>query len=146
MSCDFVIHIVDNDAAILDALRLLLATEGYAVHTHQSARRFLDTIQQDDCGCVVAEMHMPEMGGMGLLAALNERGSYMPVIIITANGDVPLAVATKKQGVFDNLKKPLDGGNLLASIHAAFDAHINSASARRVSRKSPWLCRMKAQK
>ena len=146
MSCDFVIHIVDNDAAILDALRLLLATEGYAVRTHQSARKFLDTIQQDDCGCVVAEMHMPEMGGMGLLAALNERGSYMPVIIITANGDVPLAVATKKQGVFDNLKKPLDGGNLLASIHAAFDAHINSASARRVSRKSPWLCRMKAQK
>jgi two-component system response regulator FixJ len=67
MSCDFVIHIVDNDAAILDALRLLLATEGYAVRTHQSARGFLDAIQQDDCGCVVAEMHMPEMGGMGYL-------------------------------------------------------------------------------
>ena len=109
MSCDFVIHIVDNDAAILDALRLLLATEGYAVRTHQSARRFLDTIQQDDRGCVVAEMHMPEMGGMGLLAALNERGSSMPVIIFTANGDVPLAVATMKQGAFDYLKKPLDG-------------------------------------
>ena len=109
MSCDFVIHIVDNDAAILDALRLLLATERYAVRTHQSARRFLDTIQQDDRGCVVAEMHMPEMGGMGLLAALNERGSSMPVIIITANGDVPLAVATMKQGAFNYLKKPLDG-------------------------------------
>jgi FixJ family two-component response regulator len=129
MSCDFVVHIVDNDAAILDALRLLLATEGYAVRTHQSARRFLDTIQQDDCGCVVAEMHMPEMGGMGLLAALNERGSSMPVIIITANGDVPLAVATMKQGAFDYLKKPLDGDNLLVSIHAAFDAHINSELA-----------------
>ena len=77
MSCDFVIHIVDNDAAILDALRLLLATEGYAVRTHQSARGFLDTIQQDDCGCVVAEMHMPEMGGMGLLAALNVRGGLL---------------------------------------------------------------------
>ena len=133
MSCDFVIHIVDDDAAILDALRLLLVTEGYAVRTHQSARRFLDTIQQDDCGCVVAEMHMPEMGGMGLLAALNERGSSMPVIIITANGDVPLAVATMKQGAFNYLKKPLDGDDLLVSIHAAFDAHINSALACPVS-------------
>ncbi len=133
MSCDFVIHIVDNDAAILDALRLLLATEGYAVRTHQSARGFLDTIQQDDRGCVVAEMHMREMGGMGLLAALNERGSSMPVIIITANGDVPLAVAPMKQEAFDYLKKPFEGDDLLVSIHAAFDAHINSALARPVS-------------
>ena len=132
MSCDFVIHIVDNDAAILDALHLLLATEGYAVRAHQSARKFLDAIQQDDCGCVVAEMHMPEMGGMGLLAALNERGSSTPVIIITANGDVPHAVATIKQGAFDYSKKPLDGDNLLVSVHAAFDAHINSALARPV--------------
>ena len=57
----------------------------------------------------------------------------MPVIIITANGDVPLAVAPKKQEVFDYLKKPFEGGNLLVSIHAAFDAHINSALARPVS-------------
>ena len=133
MSCDFVIHIVDNDAAILDALRLLLATEGYAVRTHQSARRFLDTIQQDDCGCVVTDMHMPEMSGLDLLAIMNERGSSMPVIIITANDSDSLAVAAMKQGVFDNLKKPLDGDNLLVSIHAAFDAHINSASACPVS-------------
>jgi FixJ family two-component response regulator len=78
-------------------------------------------------------MHMPEMGGMGLLAALNERGSSMPVIIVTANGDVPLAVATMKQGAFDYLKKPRDGDNLLVSIHAAFDAHIKSALACPVS-------------
>jgi FixJ family two-component response regulator len=57
----------------------------------------------------------------------------MPVIIITANGDVPLAVATMKQGAFNYLKKPLDGDDLLVSIHAAFDAHINSALACPVS-------------
>jgi two-component system, LuxR family, response regulator FixJ len=113
------IHVVDDNAAILDALRRLLATEGYVVHTHQSARRFLDTIQQDDCGCVVAEMHMPEMGGMGLLAALNERGSSMPAIIITANDSDSLAVAAMKQGAFDYFKKPIDDDALLASIHAA---------------------------
>ena len=119
MSCDFVIHIVDNDAAILDALRLLLVTEGYAVRTHQSARRFLDTIQQDDCGCVVTDMHMPEMSGLDLLAILNKRGSPMPVIIITANDSDPLAVAAMKQGAFDYFKKPIDDDALLASIHAA---------------------------
>ena len=57
----------------------------------------------------------------------------MPVIIITANGDVPVAVATKKQEAFDYLKKPFDGDNLLVSIHAAFDAHISSALGRPVS-------------
>ena len=64
-------------------------------------------------------MHMPEMGGMSLLAALNERGSSMPVIMITANDSDPLAVAAMKQGAFDYFKKPIDDDALLASIHAA---------------------------
>ncbi len=137
MNCDFAIHVVDDDAAILDALSLLLATEGYAVHTHQSARRFLDTIQQDDRGCVVADMLMPEMSGMELLAVMNKRGSSVPVIIITASNNVALAVAAMKQGAFDYFKKPFDDDALLASIHAAVmrrgDAHINSALACRGS-------------
>jgi len=119
MNFAFAIHVVDDNAAILDALRLLLATEGYVVHTYQSARRFLDTIQQDDCGCVVTDMHMPEMSGLDLLAIMNERGSSMPVIMITANDSDPLAVAAMKQGAFDYFKKPIDDDALLASIHAA---------------------------
>ena len=55
----------------------------------------------------------------------------MRLIIITANGDVPLAVATMKQGAFAYLKKLLDGDSPLVSIHAAFDAHINSALYQR---------------
>jgi two-component system, LuxR family, response regulator FixJ len=119
MSYDFAIHVVDDDTAILDALCLLLATEGYAVHTHQSARRFLNTIQQDDRGCVVTDMQMPEMSGLDLLAAMNKRGSSMPVIIITASENVPLAVAAMKQGAFDYFKKPFDDDALLASVFAA---------------------------
>jgi two-component system response regulator FixJ len=111
----------------------LLTAEGYAVRAHESARTFLDMIQQDDCGCLVADVRMPEMSGLDLLAEMKERRVSMPVIVITTHGDVSLAVAEMKRGVFDNLKKPLDGDNLLVSIHAAFDAHINSALACPVS-------------
>ena len=111
--------IVDDDRAVLAALSSLLTAEGYAVRAHESARTFLDAIQQDYCGCVVTDVHMPGMSGLDLLAIMNERGSSMPVIIITANDSDPLAVAAMKQGAFDYFKKPIDDDALLASIHAA---------------------------
>ena len=111
--------IVDDDRAVLAALSSLLTAEGYAVRAHESARTFLDMIQQDDCGCLVADVRMPEMSGLDLLAEMKERRVSMPVIIITAHGNIPLAVTSMKRGAVDFFKKPLDGNALLASIRAA---------------------------
>jgi two-component system response regulator FixJ len=111
--------IVDDDRAVLAALTSLLTAEGYAVRAHESARTFLDMIQQDDCGCVVTDVRMPGMSGLDLLAKMKERSVSMPVIVITAHGDVPLAIAAMKRGAKDFFEKPFDGDALLDSIRAA---------------------------
>jgi two-component system response regulator FixJ len=113
------VYIVDDDQAVLRSLSLLLTVRGYAVRAHQSARAFLEAIPQGDSGCVVTDVRMPEMDGLELLAAMEERLISMPVIVITAHGDIPLAVAAMKRGAVDFLQKPFDGNALLASIRAA---------------------------
>jgi len=111
--------IVDDDRAVLAALTSLLTAEGYSVRAHESARTFLDMIQQDDCGCLVTDVRMPEMTGLDLLEKMKERRVSMPVIVITAHGDVPLAVDAMKQGAIHFFEKPFDGDALLDSIRAA---------------------------
>jgi two-component system response regulator FixJ len=111
--------IVDDDQAVLAALRSLLTAEGYAVRAHESAQAFLDMIQQDDCGCLVTDVRLPGMSGLDLLAKMKERRVSMPVIVITAHGDVPLAVAAMKRGAIHFFEKPFDGDALLDSVRAA---------------------------
>ncbi len=122
------VYVVDDDQAVLAALAFLLTAEGYAVRAHESARTFLDMIQQDACGCLVTDVRMPGMSGLDLLEKMKERRVSMPVIVITAHGDVPLAVAAMKQGAKNFLEKPFDDDALLDSIRAAL-AREESESA-----------------
>ena len=104
------VYVIDDDRAVLGALTFLLTAEGYAVRAHQSARTFLETIRQDDSGCVVTDMRMPRNAtASNSLAAMEERLISMPVIVITAHGDIPLAVAAMKLGAVDFFQKPFDG-------------------------------------
>ena len=119
MSHDSKVYVIDDDQAALQSLTLLLTLEGYVVRAHQSARTFLETIRQDDSGCLVTDVRMPEIDGLDLLAIMKERRVSMPVIVITAHGNIPLAVTSMKRGAVDFFKKPLDGNALLASIRAA---------------------------
>ena len=119
MTYEPTIHVIDDDPAILASLSLLLTAEGYAVHTHQSAQIFLDTIRQSDSGCVVTDMHMPQMSGLDLLAEMNERRVFMPIIIMTGQVNAQLMVAAMIQGAFDFFQKPFDADILLASIRRA---------------------------
>jgi two-component system, LuxR family, response regulator FixJ len=120
--------IVDDDQALLAALTCLLTAEGYAVRAHESARTFLDMIQQDACRCLVTDVRMPEMNGLDLLAKMKERRVSMPVIVITAHGDVPLAVDAMKQGAINFLEKPFDADALLDSIRAALAREESEAA------------------
>ena len=130
------VYIVDDDKPALHSLTLLLTTEGYAVRAHESARTFLETIRQDDSGCVVTDVRMPEIDGLDLLAMMKERRTSMPVIVITGHGTIPLAVTAMKRGAVDFFEKPLDGNALLASIRAALTRgdgeHTNTNDPREV--------------
>jgi two-component system, LuxR family, response regulator FixJ len=113
------VHVVDDDQAMRESLQLLLTLEGYAVHAHASAWTILETIQDTDRGCIVTDIHMPEISGLDLLAALNERRVSMPIIVITGRSDRWLAAEALREGAFDFFEKPLNIDALLVSIRRA---------------------------
>ena len=119
MSCVQTIHVIDDDAIIRISLHMLLGAEGYVVHSHEFAQAFLNTIQKDDVGCIVTDVNMPEMSGLELLCEMCKLRMRMPAIVISGFMDARLNQASKEQGAFRCLQKPVDLHALLATIHAA---------------------------
>lgn len=122
------VHIIDDDRAVRDSLSLLLQTEGYGVRTYESGRMFLDMIEPNERGCVVTDVRMPEITGLDLLSAMRERQIFMPIILITAHADVPLAVQAMKMGAIDLLEKPFDDEALLTAIRQALKRWSDDAT------------------
>lgn len=114
-----IVHVIDDDAAVRDALRLLLTTEGYEVVTHGSAVDFLAEVDRAGTGCIVTDVRMPEMTGMELLLKVKNMGLSLPVVVISAHADVPLAVQAMKEGALDLLEKPFTDESLLNAVRQA---------------------------
>ena len=129
MSGTVAIHVVDDDEAIRDSLRLLLEASGLAVQTHASPTAFLQAAP-GLAGCVLTDVRMPAMDGLELQRQLNERGVRLPVIVMTGQGDVPLAVRAMQAGAVDFLEKPLDGDRLLEAVRRALDENRRRQEAR----------------
>jgi two-component system response regulator FixJ len=122
MDCNPIIHVIDDDHAQRNSLNMLLHTEGYAVKTYALARTFLEAVHEGDMGCIgciVTDVQMPEMSGLDLLDALNERGVLMPTIVMTGNPTAYLMRAAASQGAFAFFEKPVDPDALLAAIRTA---------------------------
>jgi len=114
------VFIIDDEPAVLDALRLMLGTFGYACRTYHSAEDFFAAIAPGTPGCVIADVRLPGMSGLDLQKELARRGYSLPVILITAHGDVRMAVAAVKAGAVDFLEKPIDDALLVESLRQAF--------------------------
>jgi two-component system response regulator FixJ len=111
------VALIDDDAAVLDALRSYLARQSIRTSTFQAARDFLEALDRhEQFDCVVSDVRMPGMSGLDLMKYLNERGYAGPVILITGHGDVDMAVGAIKNGAFDFIEKPFDEARLLTSI------------------------------
>jgi RNA polymerase sigma factor (sigma-70 family) len=111
------VALIDDDAAVLDALRYYLARQSIRTSTFQAAREFLEALDRhEQFDCVVSDVRMPGMSGLDLMKHLNERGYAGPVILITGHGDVDMAVGAIKNGAFDFIEKPFDEARLLTSI------------------------------
>jgi two-component system response regulator FixJ len=115
------IHIVDDDRGIRDSLGLLLMTEGYRVCTHASAQSFLSSVKHGEDGCVLIDVRMPKVSGLDLLAEIEARGVFMPIIVITGYASISLAIRAMKMGAFDFLEKPLDSDALIECVREALD-------------------------
>jgi RNA polymerase sigma factor (sigma-70 family) len=121
MSAAPTVFVVDDDAAVRDGLALLLDTAGLAVETYDSAAAFLAVCSPGRAGCLILDVRMPEMGGPELQAELNRRGIDLPIIFLTAHGDIPTTVQAMKAGALDFLTKPVAGDDLLERVRAAFE-------------------------
>jgi two-component system response regulator FixJ len=128
MASDPLVHVVDDDNAARDSLAFLLGTARFAVRTHDSARVFLDVISALDRGCIITDVRMPEIDGIELLHRLNTLKVDWPVIVITGQGDVSLAVEAMRRGAMDFIEKPYDDSVLLAAVRMAFSANDGNAT------------------
>ena len=115
----FAVYIVDDDGAFRDSLALLLSLRGYRTASFASALDFLGAVRPDWCGCVLADIRMPGVSGLEMQRLLAERGVKLPVIVLTAHGDVDSARAAFKANAVDFLEKPFDDAALLTAIESA---------------------------
>lgn len=113
------VFIVDDDASVRDSLALLLSLRGYVTASFASAEDFLGALQPDWRGCVVVDIRMPGMSGLELQRCLLERGPTLPVIVITAHGDVAAARQAFLADAVDFIEKPFDGKQLIDAIENA---------------------------
>ena len=114
------VFVVDDDPSIRDSLALMLGLGGYRTSLFADAEAFLAAFRPDFAGCLVVDLKLPGRSGLELQAELRARGVALPVIIITAHGDVPAARAAFQAQAVDFLEKPFDQKQLFAAIDAAF--------------------------
>jgi two-component system response regulator FixJ len=116
------IALIDDDAAVLDSLRLYFARHELKTSCFNAADEFLAALDRSaQFDCVVSDVRMPGMSGLDLVGHLNARGFIRPIILITGHGDIDMAVAAIKIGAFDFIEKPFDENRLLASIRNAVE-------------------------
>lgn len=116
MSENGYVFIVDDDAAVLDSMRMLLEAAGFAVAIFHGAEDFLEICTPDTQGCIILDVDMPDMDGPTLQDELNRRGLHLPIIILSGHGTIPLTVRTLKAGAIDFLTKPVLGSVLIERV------------------------------
>ncbi len=125
------VFIVDDDNAVRDSLALLVSLLGFPTRTFASANAFLEEVGPEWAGCALIDLRMPDMSGLELQAALVERGIGLPLIIITAHGDVAATRQALKSGALDLIEKPIDDAELLEAIRAAWKQDAERRQAAR---------------
>jgi two-component system response regulator FixJ len=123
MDSGAVVHLIDDDEAVRQALAFLLATAGHAVRVYESGEAFLAVAATAQPGCIVSDVRMPGIDGLALLKRLKEIGIALPVVIMTGHADVPLAVEAMKGGAVDFIEKPFGDEVLLSAIRVALSRH-----------------------
>lgn len=128
-----IIYLIDDDAAVRDALTLLLRQSGFSVESFDGAESFLAAFRpaRSRVACAIVDLQMPGMNGAELQQALLARGSELPLIFLTAHGDIPATVRAMKAGASDFLTKPVTRASLLESLSVALET-----SCRLLGRKA----------
>ena len=114
-----IVHIVDDEPEMRDALALLLSTAAIDTMTYHSAEAYLEGAPLGRAVCVLLDNRLPGLSGIDLLSRIVQAGGDPAVIMMTGHGDVPTAVAAMKRGAFHFVEKPFDAEALLAVVEEA---------------------------
>ena len=140
--------LVDDDPGLLKLLGLRLTSEGYSVVTAESGAEGLRVLNREKVDLVISDLRMDEMDGMQLFAEIQKVQPGMPVIILTAHGSIPDAVAATQQGVFSFLTKPVDKDALYQAIDDALEQSAPATDERwreAIVTRSPLMLRLLEQ-
>lgn len=129
-----IVHLIDDDDAVRESLVMLLEASGFAVTAYASATAFLGRLHDAPSGCVITDVQMPEISGLELLRRLSDRLMEFPVIVLTGQADVPMAVEALKNGALDLIEKPYAAETILSAVQLGLDRL--EAHGRRTDRRS----------
>ncbi|HAX9725569.1 TPA: two-component system response regulator GlrR [Serratia marcescens] len=141
--------LVDDDPSLLKLLGMRLTSEGFHVTTAESGQEALRLLAREQIDLVISDLRMDEMDGMALFAEIQKHQPGMPVIILTAHGSIPDAVAATQQGVFSFLTKPVDRDVLYKAIDEALALSASPAGddawREDIVTRSPLMLRLLEQ-
>lgn len=139
------IFVIDDDEEVLNSVGDAIMDEGCAVELFTDCRSFLHTYDQTRQGCILVDAVMSGMSGYELLLVLGNAGNEVPIIMMTGNATVPMAVEAMKAGAIDLIEKPFQLGALLSSLRRALQhesaramrAKSHNAAVRRIATLTP---------
>jgi FixJ family two-component response regulator len=134
------VFVVDDEDSVRKSLRWLLESIRLRVEAFDSAESFLQQYRAERSGCLVLDIRMPGMGGLELMDRLKRLGASLPIIFLSAHGDVPMAVRAMKDGAVDFLQKPYNNQQFLERVRQALQQDADNRGER--SRQDSFACRL----
>jgi two-component system response regulator FixJ len=131
------VYVVDDDPQVCESLNLMVRSVGLSVETYLSAEAFLDGYREGSGTpkCMVLDVRMPGLSGLGLQQTLAAEGKSMPIIMVSGCANIPMVVQAMNAGAVDFLEKPFSRQKLLSCIQEALDRHARQqrTSTRRAA-------------
>jgi FixJ family two-component response regulator len=124
------VYVVDDASALHISLGQLLRSAGFTVTAFHTAESFLDAVPRLAAGCVLLDLDLPDVDGLEVQAGLRARDADLPVVMMTAHGDVATAVRAMKAGAVDFLGKPISNNDLVNAVETALRPRGSAAPDR----------------
>src|ERR1700722_9461481 len=118
---DSVVFVVDDDESVRDSIRTLLKSVGMRAEVFGSTEEFLQLRRPEIPSCLILDVRLPGITGLEFQEQLSSLGSQIPIIFITAHGDIPMTARAMKAGAVEFLTKPFQKDELLQAIHQAIE-------------------------
>ncbi len=115
------VHVIDDEAGVRETIAIILRGAGYPVSIYETAESFIGGLDQSTAGCILTDVNMPGMNGIALVRHMKSIGLDLPVIVVSGQADVAMAVEAMKAGAVEFLEKPLHAEPLREAVRIALD-------------------------